>query len=41
MATKKKTTENKASSKKEDAPKVEVPTTKRVWNGESYVIVNI
>ena len=35
MATKKKTTEKKTSSKKE------VPTTKRVWNGERYVIVNI
>jgi|GEM_PF-3461634 len=39
MAKTKKAAEKKAAPKKEK--KVEAPKTKRVWNGESYDIVNI
>tara|TARA_R100001443_G_C3262755_1_gene156001 strand:+ start:443 stop:562 length:120 start_codon:yes stop_codon:yes gene_type:complete len=39
MANTKKTAEKKTAPKK--AKKVEAPKTKRVWNGESYEIINI
>ena len=39
MAKQKKTTPKKTEPKKEK--KVVVPKTRRIWNGESYDIVNI
>ena len=39
MANTKKKAEKKSAPKKEK--KVEAPKTKRIWNGESYDIVNI
>lgn len=39
MANTKKKAEKKSAPKKEK--KVEAPKTKRVWNGESYDIVNL
>ncbi len=39
MAKAKKTAEKKAAPKKEK--KVAAPKTRRIWNGESYDIVNI
>tara|TARA_R100001440_G_scaffold61388_1_gene81291 strand:+ start:1072 stop:1191 length:120 start_codon:yes stop_codon:yes gene_type:complete len=39
MAKAKKTAEKKSAPKKEK--KVEAPKTRRIWNGESYDIVNI
>ena len=39
MANTKKKAEKKTAPKK--VKKVEVPKTKRVWNGESYDIVNL
>ena len=39
MANAKKKAEKKSAPKKEK--KVEAPKTKRIWNGESYDIVNL
>ena len=39
MAKAKKTAEKKSAPKKKK--KVEAPKTRRIWNGESYDIVNI
>ena len=39
MANTKKKAEKKSAPKKEK--KVEAPKTKKIWNGESYDIVNI
>ena len=39
MANTKKKAEKKSAPKKEK--KVEAPKTKRIWNGESYDIVNL